>query len=167
MAPKTPHKNTDDSVLSSDSGTASESSLPRLLNCNQESLWGRPSGPALPSGSASPPAPHLVINKRIIRNNLSKFKSCPLPHFYFFNLFEVEGFSTACSENHPQSRRQLSHNAAREVLSRSQVQKHLVSGCNGAWQNTWHTQSSTKVSAWSQQSQPVCMRWDHCAACFF
>lgn len=82
-------------------------------------------------------------------------------------LFSGQGFSAVGSGNHCGCPKPPDHNAGQTVLSCSQGKKHLASGCNGVWQSTWHSQSSTKVSAWSQQSQPVCMCWDHCAACFF
>lgn len=87
-------------------------------------------------------------------------------------LFWVQGFSAVGFGNYCECLRRPDHNVGRPVLGCSRGQKRLVSGRNGAWHSTWHSQSSTEVSAWSQQSQPVCMCWDHrgcrrCAACFF
>lgn len=108
--------------------------------------------------------------KTIMNIHVSKWIS-RRRHLWFY-LFWVLGFSAVGFGNHCGCLKQLDHNAGQRVLGCSQGQQHLVSGHNGAGHGTWHSQSLTEVSARSQQSQPVCMCWDHwvcwrCAACFF
>ena len=79
----------------------------------------------------------------------------------WFYLFWVWGFWAVGFENHRGFLEKPDRSAGQAVLGCSGKKKHLVPGRNGAWHGTWHSQSSTEEEAWSQQSQPFCMCWDH------